>query len=65
MIQAKSYELSEEDQERFEHKERHELLHNHLDELIADFIKHTSKLPSKTSLIEFLEWSYEQTINPT
>lgn len=44
-----------------EHKARHQLLHKELDELIADFIKETGKLPSKTKLTELMKWSYEQT----
>ena len=48
-----------------EHKERHKELHNMLDELIADFISHTEKLPSKTTLNELMTWSFEQTKNPT
>lgn len=48
-----------------EHKERHILLHKHLDELIADYITHTGKTPSTSTLMEFLTWSYEQTQNPT
>jgi len=47
-----------------EHIKCHKRLHNALDELLADFINHTEKLPSKTTLIEFLEWSQSQTINP-
>jgi hypothetical protein len=47
-----------------EHKDRHELLHKNLDELVADFIAHTEKLPSKTSVFELLQWSHAQTINP-
>ena len=47
------------------HKIRHKELHKNLDELVADFIKHTENLPSRTTLMEFMEWSYEQTINPT
>jgi hypothetical protein len=47
------------------HKERHILLHKHLNELLADFLKHTGKLPSKTSIISFIKWSYEETKNPT
>lgn len=47
-----------------EHIERHELLHKHLDELIADFITHTGGLPSKTTLMAFMHWSYQQTIEP-
>ena len=49
--------------ENKEHKERHQLLHKMLDELVADFIQETGKLPSQTKLIELMEWSYEQTKN--
>ena len=48
-----------------EHKERHKKLHAALDELTADFIKHTEKLPSKTTILDLLTWSCEQTIDPT
>ena len=47
------------------HKQRHIELHKSLDELLADFIGHTERLPSKTRLKEFLAWSHQQTINPT
>lgn len=50
---------------REEHIERHKLLHAHFDELIADWIGHTEKLPSETSVRELMQWSYEQTLNPT
>jgi hypothetical protein len=46
------------------HKKRHVILHKYLDELIADFINHTHKLPSETTLIELMEWSNKQQINP-
>ena len=48
-----------------EHKKRHLELHHKLDELIADFINHTERLPSCTTLWEFMQWSYQQTIEPT
>lgn len=48
-----------------EHKQRHKELHKYLDELIADFIGHTERLPSKIKLTELMEWSYKETINPT
>lgn len=57
--------LSKKDLEKLEHKERHELLHKHFDELLADFIGHTRKLPSKTTIFELLQWSNKQTENPT
>jgi hypothetical protein len=48
-----------------EHKDRHKLLHDHLDELIADWIWQTTCLPSKSSVMDLMKWSYEQTLNPT
>ena len=50
---------------RKEHIRRHLKLHNSLDELSADMIRHTDKLPSKTSVMELMQWSYQQTKNPT
>ena len=47
------------------HKERHEFLHKCFDELLADFINHTQGLPSRTTLMDFMEWSHSQTIKPT
>jgi len=47
------------------HKEKHIELHKNLDELSADFIRHTGKLPSDVTLMEFMTWAYEQTKNPT
>lgn len=48
-----------------EHKKAHEELHRKLDELVADFIDQTGALPSKTTLLDFMERSYGQTISPT
>ncbi len=50
---------------REEHIVRHVTLHRHLDELVADFIRHTNRRPSATTLMEFMEWSYQQTRDPT
>lgn len=50
--------------DKIEHKLRHQELHKMLDELIADYILHTNKLLSNTTLIELIKWSYEQTIKP-
>lgn len=47
------------------HKQRHVELHQSLDELLADFIGHTGRLPSETPLSDFVLWSYEQTVSPT
>ena len=44
-----------------EHLKKHIELHKALDELMADFIYHTQKLPSETTVTELMEWSYEQT----
>jgi len=53
-----------------EHKARHVLLHNMLDELVADWIDHNidiknGKTLSQTSIMEIMQWSDEQTKNPT
>ena len=51
-----------------EHRERHVELHRMLDELLADFISgksNKSALLSKTSIMELMYWSYEQTLKPT
>ncbi len=50
--------------DRTGHIKRHQELHTSLDELVADFISHTSNLPSKTSLLDFMDWSFHQTYNP-
>jgi len=47
-----------------DHIKKHKELHSGLDELIADFITHTSKSLSASSIMDLIEWSYKQTINP-
>jgi hypothetical protein len=48
-----------------EHKVRHQLLHESLDELVADFIRHNDdKRPSSTTVLELMEWSHAQTVKP-
>jgi hypothetical protein len=47
-----------------EHKERHILLHQNLDELVGDMIIHTKMLPSKTSVLALMRWSNSQVQNP-
>jgi hypothetical protein len=47
-----------------EHKKRHRELHDALDELVADFIRHTEKSLGSTTIVELLLWSHEQTKNP-
>lgn len=45
-----------------EHKQRHRELHKCLDELVADFIGEVpSALPSKTTVLELMQWSVNQT----
>ncbi len=51
--------------DKSEHKARHRELHKALDELVADFIDHTGALPSKTNLMELMDWSYLQSMTPT
>lgn len=48
-----------------EHRLRHKQLHKSLDELSADFINHTGKLLSETTIMELMIWSFEQTKNPS
>lgn len=48
-----------------EHRRRHIVLHEALDELAADFlVHHNCKLPSTTSLMELMKWSARQTEKP-
>lgn len=48
-----------------EHRSRHEMLHKMLDELVADFIVHTGSYPSKTPILELMQWSAAQAKSPT
>jgi hypothetical protein len=48
-----------------EHRARHRMLHRFLDELVADFTDKSGGMPSKTSLMDFMKWSHEQTVSPT
>jgi hypothetical protein len=50
---------------RNDHIERHIKLHNALDELVADFVQHTKKMPSTTTIYELMKWSHEQCSEPT
>lgn len=47
-----------------EHRERHKLLHENLDELVADMITKTKNFPSKMTVLELMSWSHKQTIKP-
>ena len=46
------------------HLERHALLHRYLDELVADWISNTEKLPSKSTVMELMTWSNKQQQSP-
>jgi hypothetical protein len=46
------------------HRRRHEILHRHLDELIADWIAHTGRLPSEHTILELENWSSTQQRSP-
>ena len=54
-----------EDRKKTFHIIRHKELHKSFDELLADFIRHKGKLPSKTTVSELMEWSHNQTKDPT
>jgi hypothetical protein len=50
-----------------EHRERHKLLHDHLDELVADWIRHHppgDALPSKNTVMDLVLWSSSQAVDP-
>lgn len=46
------------------HINRHLLLHQNLDELLADYITHTKKGLSDTKILDLMKWSYKQTQDP-
>lgn len=47
------------------HQDRHKLLHERLDELIADWLKNNAgKFPSKETVLELMQWSSRQTKKP-
>jgi hypothetical protein len=48
-----------------EHIEAHKKLHEALVILVADFIMHTKKLPSETSISKLIIWCFQQTISQT
>jgi hypothetical protein len=48
-----------------QHRARHGELHKMLDELVADWIAQTGKAPSQGTVLELIEWSGAQAIEPT
>ena len=47
-----------------EHRNRHIELHRALDELMSDFLRHTGRLFSMTTILELARWSHAQTMEP-
>lgn len=45
--------------------EIHKELHTSLDKLLACYITETGHTLSSTNLLQFIEWSHKQTINPS
>ena len=47
------------------HQAAHEGLHQYLDELVADMIRHVpGMLPNKTTVLELMQWSAKQAQEP-
>lgn len=46
-----------------DHSTRHRMLHEHLDELIGDYISSTHKLLKNVTVLELLDWSHSQTLD--
>lgn len=47
------------------HERIHRWLHKSLDQLVADYIGHTKKMPSETNLLDFMNWSAGEKESPT
>ena len=43
------------------HLNLHQYLHQQLDKIVADYIMHTKKILSNTTVEELMDWSYTQT----
>jgi hypothetical protein len=39
---------------------RYDILHRHLDEVVAKFLANTGKVPSQATVLELLQWTYRQ-----
>jgi hypothetical protein len=52
------------DEDPDDHKRRHELLHSMMDELVADWFRHTDSVTS-SPVADLMKWSHGQTIEPT
>lgn len=53
--------IEEEKKANEKHRQRHIVLHEMLDELVADWITCENKVPSKSSILELMQWSAKQT----
>lgn len=42
------------------HLDLHKFLHQKLDEIVADYIQHTKRLPCNSTVMELMNWSYSQ-----
>lgn len=47
-----------------EHAARHLELHRCLDELVADWLTHTERLPSQATVMDLIRWSHKQCTHP-
>ena len=63
---TKPPDISDIDARSWEHRARHIELHVALDELVADWATHQplGKVFSNSTIMELIEWSYQQTIKP-
>ena len=48
-----------------EHKVHHNKLHKDLDELVADYLRHTKGSLMGSTIMDLIRWSADQTVNPT
>ncbi len=45
---------------REEHQNHHVLLHEYLDEIVADYMSNSTALPSKNTILDLMIWSNQQ-----
>lgn len=48
-----------------EHRQRHVELHQALDELVADYLAHTNRLPSRATVLDLMQWSAREKESPS
>ena len=49
---------------KMEEQHCHEELHKAFDELLADYLLYSQKVPSEVNVFELMKWSYQQTLEP-